>query len=192
MNATQNKLNLGAGADRKPGYVNLDWTPAAAPDVLHDLNKFPYPFAENTFDLVEAAHVLEHLDRPFDAMREIHRIMKPGGRLLLKVPHFSRGFTHAEHQHGFDVTFPLYFNPSFTMSGYTGASFELAALRLRWLAFSHLLPSLGYGGGTIGVLRLVDKLVSGAANVSPCFCSRVWCFWVGGFEEISFEFVCRK
>jgi polysaccharide export outer membrane protein len=26
------------------------------------------------------------------------------------------------------------------------------------------------------------------ANLSPMFCSRVWCFWVGGFEEIEFHF----
>ncbi len=64
--------------------------------------------------MVEASHLLEHLDRPFLAMKEMHRILKPGGQLIIKVPHFSRGFTHAEHAHGFDVTFPNYFNKKFS------------------------------------------------------------------------------
>jgi SAM-dependent methyltransferase len=193
MSEAEAKLNLGAGAQRRPGYTNLDWNPANQPDVLHDLNHCPYPFADNTFSLVEACHVLEHLDRPFEAMREMHRILKPGARLIVKVPHCSRGFTHAEHQHGFDVTFPLYFDPDFSiLSGYAGVRFELVASRWRWLAFLQVLPKLGYGPGVILFLRLLNGLLSGLANLAPHFCSRIWCFWVGGFEEISFEFICRK
>ena len=53
-------------------------------------------------------------------MREIHRITKPGGTVRIWVPHFSRGFTHAEHKSGFDVTFPYYFRA--TSSAATRAS----------------------------------------------------------------------
>ena len=108
------KLNLGSGEFKKDGYVNVDWQDLTKPDVKHDLNVLPYPFKDDTFDLIEAFHVLEHLDKPFSIMKELHRIMKPGGSLVIKVPHFSRGLTHAEHAHGFDVTFPLYFNKDFT------------------------------------------------------------------------------
>ena len=78
---------------------------------MHDLNHLPYPFRDAAFDVIEASHVIEHLDRPFAVMKELHRLLKPGGVLHIKVPHFSRGFTHAEHAHGFDVTFPLYLKP---------------------------------------------------------------------------------
>ena len=123
------KLNLGCGEDHKEGYVNLDWSPLAKPDVVHDLNAIPYPFPDSSFDLIEAFHVLEHLDKPFKVMGEMHRMLKPGGTLHVKVPHFSRGFTHAEHAHGFDVTFPLYFNKNFTKSGYFGVYFSLQSMR---------------------------------------------------------------
>src|SRR5262245_48042278 len=117
------RLNLGSAAYKKAGYVNVDWQPIVEPDVNHDLNVFPYPFESDEFDLIEADHVLEHLDRPFAVMRELHRILKPHGRLIVKVPHFSRGFTHAEHAHGFDLTFPLYFDRRFAAAGYFGVDF---------------------------------------------------------------------
>lgn len=182
------KLNLGCGEDKKEGYVNLDWSSLVNPDVVHDLNKLPYPFPDNSFELIEAYHLLEHLDKPFVIMAEFHRILVPGGTLHIKVPHFSRGLTHAEHEHGFDVTFPLYFNPNFTKSGYYGVPFKLESLRLSWLAFFHLLPYMGYGKFTIGALRGVNAIISGLANLSPAFTSRIWCFWVGGFDEIDFIF----
>ena len=170
----------------------MDFRQVPGVDVVHDLNTFPYPFADNEFDRIEIVHVLEHLDRPFDVMRELHRILAPGGTLLIKVPHFSRGFTHAEHAHGFDVTFPLYFNSRFTASGYFGVPFKLVSMRISWMAFFHLMPAMGYGPLTIGFLRGLNAVISALANLSPAFASRIWCFWVGGFEEIEFVFQPEK
>jgi SAM-dependent methyltransferase len=184
----EQKLNLGCGQDFMEGYVNVDFHDHVNIDVQHDLNRFPYPFAEASFDEVFASHVLEHLDRPFEVMKELHRILKPGGKLIVKVPHFSRGFTHAEHKAGFDVTFPKYFDPSFTKSGYFGVHFELTRMRLHYFAFFHLLPYMGVGKATIALMRAVGTVVNFLANLSPMACSRLWCFWVGGFEEIEFQF----
>jgi SAM-dependent methyltransferase len=186
------RVNLGAGEAREPGYISIDRQPLAEPDVLHDLNQFPYPFGDSSIDEVRAFHVIEHLDRPFDVMRELHRILKPGGPLHIKVPHFSRGFTHAEHAHGFDITFPLYFDPTFTRSGYFGVQFRLEALRLRWFAYPHLLKHLGYSGVIVAVLSGISTVLSYLANLSPALASRIWCFWVGGFDELEMRFTCVK
>jgi SAM-dependent methyltransferase len=185
------KLNLGCGEDYKEGYVNVDFHGHVNIDVQHDLNSLPYPFADNSFDHVLASHVLEHLDRPFVVMKELHRILKPGGTLIVKVPHFSRGFTHAEHKAGFDVTFPKYFDPTFTKSGYFGVHFGLTRMELHYFAFFHLLPHMGVGRVTIALMRAVNGVVNFLANLSPLACSRLWCFWVGGFEEIEYHFVKR-
>ena len=184
------KLNLGAGELRKEGYVNVDWQDITNPDVKHDLNVFPYPFKDNSFTEITADHVLEHLDKPFSVMKELHRIVMPNGKVHIKVPHFSRGFTHAEHSHGFDITFPLYFNKNFTKSGYFGVDFKLEKMELHYLTFFHLLPYMGYGKFTISLLKILNKIISFVANISPALCSRIWCFWVGGFDEI--EFIFRK
>lgn len=186
------KLNLGSGEFKKDGYINVDWQDLTNPDIKHNLNIYPYPFEDSTFDLVEASHILEHLDKPFEMMKELHRILKPGGVLIVKVPHFSRGFTHAEHVHGFDITFPLYFNPTFTKSGYIGIDFKIKEMRLDWFAFFHLLPHMGYGKIIVFLLRMLNAVISFLANLSPSFCSRIWCYWVGGFEQITFKFKCIK
>src|SRR3989344_3341947 len=180
------KLNLGCGETKKDRYINLDKYESLNPDILHDLNESPYPFNDNVFDIIEARHVLEHLKEPFTAMKELHRILKPGGILFVKTPHFSRAFTHAEHKSGFDITFPLYFNKSFTQSGFFGVEFELQKMKLNWLANLHLMPYMGYGKTATVFLKAANKIISFFANASPGFCSRIWCFYVGGFEEIEF------
>lgn len=195
INNQEKKLNLGCGERKKEGYINVDWKAGLEPEVIHDLNVFPYPFPDNSIDLIEADHIFEHLDRPFFVMRELHRILKPGASLNIKVPHFSRGLAHAEHRHGFDVTFPLYFNKNFAHEAFEAAGrseFRLARMRLRWHAFPHLLARAGHGWLTIAILLALDKVLSFLANLSPNFCSRIWCFWVGGFEEIEFNFICVK
>lgn len=186
------KVNLGCAGYPKEGYVNVDWLKSLSPDIVHDLNQFPYPFEKGSVDLVEASHVIEHLDRPFEVMKEVHRILKPGGKFIVKVPHFSRGFTHAEHAHGFDITFPLYFDKKFERGGYFGVDYKLEKMELHWLAFFHLLPFMGYTPPVITLLKIASTIISGLANLSPAFASRIWCFWVGGFDEIEFVFICEK
>jgi SAM-dependent methyltransferase len=44
------------------------------------------PFADGSFDLVTALDVIEHIDDDLGVLREIKRVLRPGGRLLLTVP----------------------------------------------------------------------------------------------------------
>lgn len=46
------------------------------------------PFADGTFDLVLATDIIEHVDDDVAALRELRRVLKPGGTLLLTVPAF--------------------------------------------------------------------------------------------------------
>jgi len=184
------KLNLGSGEFLKAGFINVDYFSISNPDVSHDLNRFPYPFEDDYFELVEVDHVLEHLMDPFKVMGELRRICAPGATIHVRVPHFSRGFTHADHKRGFDVTFPYYFNPEFR-PGYQKIPLELTRMRLRWFAQPYLKKSLlpaplFFLGQGVGVI--IDFF----ANLSPWLCSRLWCYWVGGFEEIEFVFRVNK
>jgi SAM-dependent methyltransferase len=180
------KLNLGCGQFKKKGFLNIDKDSLAKPDIVHNLDKIPYPFKDNSFSHIEADHVLEHLKDPFVVMKEMHRILKPKGKLRIRVPHFSRGFSHPDHKRGFDVSFPLYFNKNFK-GGYTGTEFKLEKMKFNWFAQPYLkkatLTTFQYSGGAS-----LGKIFNFLSNLSPYFCSRIWCYWVGGFEEVEFQF----
>jgi SAM-dependent methyltransferase len=46
------------------------------------------PYDDGTFDLVTALDVVEHLDDDLAGLREMRRVLRPGGRVLLFVPTF--------------------------------------------------------------------------------------------------------
>jgi 2-polyprenyl-6-hydroxyphenyl methylase/3-demethylubiquinone-9 3-methyltransferase len=55
----------------------------------HDLAN-PLPFADNLFDFLWCSEVVEHLAQPRFAIEQFLRVLKPGGQLLLTVPHHGR------------------------------------------------------------------------------------------------------
>jgi len=46
------------------------------------------PVADAAFDTVISCETIEHVVEPMQAMREIHRVLRPGGRLLLTTPNY--------------------------------------------------------------------------------------------------------
>jgi len=93
------RLDIGCGANKVQGAVYLDVDPKVKPDILHDLNKFPYPIESKSFDEIYAKHVIEHLNDPSGFMKEIERILKPGGTVFIETPHFSSRVAYSEPQH---------------------------------------------------------------------------------------------
>ena len=112
------------------------------------------------------------------------------GKVRISVPHFSRGFTHPEHKSGFDVTFPYYFRADF-LGGYQGVEFALEDLRLRWFAQPYLKKTV-VSRRAFRAASAAGRAINAVANASPELCSRLWCNWVGGFEEIEFRFAVVK
>ena len=51
-------------------------------------NAYRLPFKDGCFDTVVCSEVLEHLDDYTRALREIHRVLKPNGTLMVSVPRF--------------------------------------------------------------------------------------------------------
>jgi SAM-dependent methyltransferase len=50
------------------------------------------PFKDNTLDYVLTSHVIEHFFDPVKALREWHRVIKPGGYIFIIAPHKDRTF----------------------------------------------------------------------------------------------------
>jgi hypothetical protein len=85
------KLNLGCGNKILDGYVNVDKFDLYNVDIKHDLEKFPYPFNDNSVEEIKLSHVLEHIGQDPDIfikiLKEIYRICKNQALINIAVPH---------------------------------------------------------------------------------------------------------
>tara|TARA_B100001250_G_C19522998_1_gene666816 strand:+ start:88 stop:648 length:561 start_codon:yes stop_codon:yes gene_type:complete len=85
------KLNLGCGSNILSSYTNLDKFDYYKPDIVHDLEIFPYPFKNDSVDEVLLSHVLEHIGQDPNVfnniIKELYRICKHNSIIEIKVPH---------------------------------------------------------------------------------------------------------
>lgn len=67
---------------------NLDYTTTDLESPLADVKAdiCDLPFEENSFDFILCNHVLEHIPDDEKAMKEIYRVLRPGGRAILQIP----------------------------------------------------------------------------------------------------------
>ncbi|MCS7150916.1 MAG: class I SAM-dependent methyltransferase [Endomicrobia bacterium] len=189
MNKHLKVLDLGAGPWKHYSYaISLDWNPKSNPDIIWDLNKFPYPFEDNEFDIVYACHILEHLDNPIKVLEEIWRILKPNGKLVLKTPHFScrTAYGNPEHKHYFSSLLFDYFEREKDFIAKTNAKFIVEKIKLVW---SPPEPKSMRDSQKKfqPLIKILNSFFSFFANINIDFCERFWCYFVGGFAEIQFE-----
>jgi len=75
-------------------YIRRDLAPQHEGMMKIDLQQIPFP--HETFDLVICDHMLEHVDDPAAALREMRRVLKPGGRTICQTPYSARLTTTSE------------------------------------------------------------------------------------------------
>jgi len=92
------KINLGCGMNILKGWVNLDCAALPGVDVVHDLNVVPLPFEDECADEILCEDVLEHVDY-IPLLRDCHRILQPGGRMRIEVPHFTSSNNYVDPTH---------------------------------------------------------------------------------------------
>jgi len=169
------RLNLGCGRQHLRDAINLDITASTTPDVVHDLNSFPWPFPDNHFREVLANDVLEHLENFIEAMEEIHRICRDGAVIRITVPHFScsNAYTDPTHQRTFGYFSFDYVTGDNELDFYTSGRFKKLSSRL------FFFPSL------------VNKLVWRVANRFPMAYERRWA-WMFPAWYLYFELEVQK
>ena len=65
-------------------YKIMDVVPDYNPDIVGDIHKMPFP--DNSLDAVVCIAVLEHIEDPIKACKELYRTLKPGGYCLVQAP----------------------------------------------------------------------------------------------------------
>jgi len=65
-------------------FVGADYIAGPGVDIVLDLHHIDLP--DNSVTTLVCMEVLEHVQFPFDALKEIYRVIKPGGMLIISVP----------------------------------------------------------------------------------------------------------
>jgi SAM-dependent methyltransferase len=129
-------LDIGCGASKIPGSTGLDISADTAADIVHDLDSFPYPIEDASFDQILLQDVIEHVREPIKVFEELHRIARPGARIQLRTPHFSSVLAYGDptHRHYFSALgVRTLAEPRFVH--YTDARFRIVHVTLDlWLA----------------------------------------------------------
>lgn len=122
-------LELGCGFNKTPGAFGVDVIPGSQADLIHDLNLFPYPFDDSTWDRIICLDVLEHVEDVVRTVEEIWRIAKPSALVEISGPFMSSVHYHTDptHRRAFTSRSFDYFCPGRPLHryGYSKAAFEL-------------------------------------------------------------------
>jgi len=83
-------LNIGSGTTRlATDHINFDYYPYESVDIVGDV--YQLPFCDNYADTIINFTLLEHIENPNQAIKEMYRVLKPGGFIFTVVP-FIQGF----------------------------------------------------------------------------------------------------
>ena len=106
------KIDLACGKNKKEGFTGIDIAPGKGVDIVHDLNKYPWPLKDNSVDEVNISHYVEHTPDLIKFMNELYRIMKPGGKCEIVAPYYSsmRAWQDPTHVRAISEATFLYFN----------------------------------------------------------------------------------
>lgn len=104
------KLDIACGLNKREGFTGVDYVKADGVDIVHDLNRYPWPFESESVEEAHCSHYVEHIpmlwwnegndytalpkdDKSVEAFfkffEEVHRILVPGGKISIIAPYYS-------------------------------------------------------------------------------------------------------
>ena len=183
------KLDIGCSHHKLKDHIGVDIKIGPDVDVIADMHALP--FKDSVIDRIHTRHTLEHVEDPHLCLTELYRITKPDGLMKIIVPHYSNPAYWADitHKRPFSIRSFEYFDIEFAEKA--GFPIYLPQINLKTLK-----KSLTFWPERIYIkkspikrfiLKTLDNLLSGLANRNPILCEKLWCNWVGGFYEVTFE-----
>ena len=110
-------LDIGCGANKKSTqHIGIDKLQIENVDLVGEVMEVLNCIKDNKVDEIFTSHFLEHIDDLEKYLQEFSRVLKPGGALIIKVPHFSNPYYYSDPTH--KIFFGLY-----TLSYFCDCSF---------------------------------------------------------------------
>jgi ubiquinone/menaquinone biosynthesis C-methylase UbiE len=152
-------LDIGCGnkklkAKSSDIVIGLDIVKLPGVDVVHNLEKFPWPFKKNEFDYIYANNVLEHLTDIIKPIEELHRIIKNHGILHILVPIYPsiNMFVDPTHKSFFTHKTFDYFTDSHQMAYYSNAKFQIVEKKILFNKWIHPIMNL------VNKSKIIEKI----------------------------------
>jgi hypothetical protein len=110
-------LDIGLTDTKQGNFIRRAKRKGPGVDIVHDLEKFPWPLDDNSCLMILAAHIIEHI-KPWLVvpwMDELWRVMKANGQLAISTPYpnsslWQQDPAHCGHLN--ELSF-AYFDPAF-------------------------------------------------------------------------------
>jgi hypothetical protein len=83
------QIDLACGQNKRAGFTGVDRVAMPGVDIVHDLETYPWPFADNSVDEVHCSHFVEHIRDLNAFMNELHRVMKVGAHATVIAPYYT-------------------------------------------------------------------------------------------------------
>ena len=113
------RLDVGCGLNKQKGFVGMDVSAKSHADIVHDIQKFPWPIPDSCCFQILMSHVWEHIEPKyrFQVMDECWRIIKHDGQLLIAAPYANSflAMAHPAHYTCPNEAVFQFFDPGFVL-----------------------------------------------------------------------------
>lgn len=95
------RLDFGCGPHKREGFLGVDRTAFVGVDVVVDLARERWPWADGTVAEGHASHFLEHLtaSERVHFFNELYRVLVPGGTCQIITPHWASNRAYGDPTH---------------------------------------------------------------------------------------------
>ena len=111
-NTTPLRIDFACGQNKREGFTGIDIAAGKGVDIVHDLERYPWPLKANSVDEGNISHYIEHVQDLVKFMNELHRVLKPGAECTILAPYYSsiRAWQDPTHVRAISEATFLYFN----------------------------------------------------------------------------------
>ncbi|OGM05629.1 hypothetical protein A2125_00445 [Candidatus Woesebacteria bacterium GWB1_43_5] len=106
------RVDLACGQNKTPNFFGVDIAKAKGVDLIWDLEKFPWPFPDDSIDEVVCNHYIEHTKNIIAFMDEVYRVLRSGATATIRAPYYNsmRAWQDPTHTRVISEATFLYYN----------------------------------------------------------------------------------